>query len=125
MWDIRPWCLPCDCCSGPLLASGTLGEDGIEVEDVKEKVMTCQGTVVPTMGPLSVMVWKKDWGVLEVEDVKEKDMTCWGTVVPNMGPLSVMVWKKDWGVLEVEERFSRDTIEIRTVLDESGVEEEM
>ena len=52
-------------------------------------------------------------------------MTCRGTVVPVMGPLSVMVWKRDWGELGLGERFSRDTIESRTVLDESGVEEEM
>ena len=52
MWDFRPWCLPCDCCSGPLLASGTLGEVievGIEVEDVEEKDMTRRCTVVSIM----------------------------------------------------------------------------
>ena len=35
----------------------------IKIEDVKEKDMTCRGTVVPIIGPLSAMVWKKDWGV--------------------------------------------------------------
>ena len=71
MWDFRPWCLPCDCCNGPLLASGIVGEAievGVEVGDVEEKDMTCRGTVVPIMGPLYAMVWMKGWRVGKVED---------------------------------------------------------
>ena len=115
MWDFRPWCLSCDCCNGPLLVSGILGEVievGIEVGDVEEQDMTCRSTVIPIMGPLYAMVWMKGWGVWKVEDIEvglevgdfeEEVMTCRGTVVPIMGPLYAMVWMKGRRIGKVED----------------------